>query len=906
MKRRLVAMIAVLVVALLLVVVAIPMLQVPKKEGKVESNLVISEVMYDPFGPDAGHEWIELFNPGPGDEDLAGWKVSNRSGTLYTLPRIVMPPISYLVIVLGLETEDSGLSDLMHVQYANLTNAVLSNEGDEVALSGGELNENTIVDFVCWCSDGDFNPGKAYDVAVAAHSWTAGDFFNGGFPSGNSMVAGFSLARDRFQTETNTSQDWARNGGRDAYFATPGEANAAPYFTTEDGIKLVQTKANQFFMQWGADVLNASHAVLVQSQTWNLSDVSALHRFTVEIGGLEFNFSGEGRYRWWRVDDALWRDNISLVLVSSESVPVMWLNYSRSYEDAGLVQTIKELTECLEFSFDEVGETPEEPPLNVTPTVLVKERYVSNCTTSVTQTGLNHYLVVTNDTRSLGYRGERQWLNFSKDYVIHSDAEIEAWTRLSMTSDKREPLGVSTHYSMITDVGWHRVNDFGEVNLTYFAYNLTYGDARYSNLGDGHFTADRVSESHYVIDWRVHLVREGVEPSSTLDVGGTGDLMIIPRNGENLYKGQFTAIGQTDPVRYCIDGYESVIGGGICAIAGGLIGSLFVGVGAVIGGGVGAAACGAAGYAIEEATEPDTTKPTIEFELGDQGSNKDYGWIKVKITITDDNELAKVKYGSRSSNQGKSWSSTTDPSGKTYTISKTFHNAKCVEDWRTVTIKAWDEAGNMAVKSQQIRVPPRDCTPNVKETKPANKTCCVPVNSTITVVFCKPMNTTSAESAIHVTPFTGYEVQWTDENSTIALQPTSDLMPFTNYTVLITTEAKSCAERPLLENYSFWFITEDPYGPVINVTFLPDTPTVSIPVLSVVGNIMDNVAIIAHGYSIDNSMGFENITFPGPPVPYQSIDWLINLALGENDIVVWAVDVYGNYKEETRTVDFLP
>ena len=41
----------------------------------VSAQVVITEIMYDPSGADAGHEWIELYNPGASVVSLTKWKL---------------------------------------------------------------------------------------------------------------------------------------------------------------------------------------------------------------------------------------------------------------------------------------------------------------------------------------------------------------------------------------------------------------------------------------------------------------------------------------------------------------------------------------------------------------------------------------------------------------------------------------------------------------------------------------------------------------------------------------------------------------------------------------------------------------------------------------------------------------
>ncbi len=149
MSRKL---LAILVVIILIVALAIPIaFLLSQEEERVDSDVRISEVMYDPFGDDAGQEWIELFNAGEEAQDLGGMTVVNRTGeVLCTIADVMLSPGAYFVVSLS-TGED-----------------VLRNQGDEVAVSVGEMKKATIVDFICWSAEDGFQPGNPHDTAIEA------------------------------------------------------------------------------------------------------------------------------------------------------------------------------------------------------------------------------------------------------------------------------------------------------------------------------------------------------------------------------------------------------------------------------------------------------------------------------------------------------------------------------------------------------------------------------------------------------------------------------------------------------------------------------------------------------------------------------------------------------------------
>jgi hypothetical protein len=63
-------------------------------------EIVISEVMPDPFGNDTGQEWIEFHNPGDEPVDMYGWQIRDCGDQKWTLTAkdLVVQPGGYLVI----------------------------------------------------------------------------------------------------------------------------------------------------------------------------------------------------------------------------------------------------------------------------------------------------------------------------------------------------------------------------------------------------------------------------------------------------------------------------------------------------------------------------------------------------------------------------------------------------------------------------------------------------------------------------------------------------------------------------------------------------------------------------------------------------------------------------------------
>lgn len=69
--------------------------------------LIVTEIMDDPRGMDAEREWLELYNPGPGALDLAGWRLESCNGQRAALSGRV-PANSRIVVAASLDEEVNG------------------------------------------------------------------------------------------------------------------------------------------------------------------------------------------------------------------------------------------------------------------------------------------------------------------------------------------------------------------------------------------------------------------------------------------------------------------------------------------------------------------------------------------------------------------------------------------------------------------------------------------------------------------------------------------------------------------------------------------------------------------------------------------------------------------------------
>ena len=67
----------------------------------VLGDVVINEIMYNPSGPDESHEWIEIYNNGPSDQDLTGWtfyEAATNHALTVSQGDILLPEGEYAII----------------------------------------------------------------------------------------------------------------------------------------------------------------------------------------------------------------------------------------------------------------------------------------------------------------------------------------------------------------------------------------------------------------------------------------------------------------------------------------------------------------------------------------------------------------------------------------------------------------------------------------------------------------------------------------------------------------------------------------------------------------------------------------------------------------------------------------
>lgn len=179
------------------------------------AGVCINEVGYymDRSG-DTGKEWIELYNPGPGPQDLSGWDLYPGRTPHYIFPEgFILEPGRFVLVHLRLEGVNTE-RDLYEGTTGVSSNMPNTHASSALFTSAGR---DIIVDFMQYGS-----AGNTYQAtAAAAGIWTAGEFVD-------TAVCGWSLGLRADGADSNRPADWQAFPG-----PTPGYSNVPPPYDLE-------------------------------------------------------------------------------------------------------------------------------------------------------------------------------------------------------------------------------------------------------------------------------------------------------------------------------------------------------------------------------------------------------------------------------------------------------------------------------------------------------------------------------------------------------------------------------------------------------------------------------------------------------------------------------------------------
>jgi hypothetical protein len=152
----------------------------------VAGEIVIAEVLLNPTGTDAGHEWIEIVNRAAEPLDLADLRVADLAAEVPAPAGIIAPGAR---VVLG-QSVDAGKNGGAPVTVAYGTRLALNNDAEEIRICIGTCASGVVIDRLLWKTLGAGYDGHALvvdrDASLICPATqpfgTAGDFGTPGEP----------------------------------------------------------------------------------------------------------------------------------------------------------------------------------------------------------------------------------------------------------------------------------------------------------------------------------------------------------------------------------------------------------------------------------------------------------------------------------------------------------------------------------------------------------------------------------------------------------------------------------------------------------------------------------------------------------------------------------------------------
>ncbi|MEE9340880.1 MAG: lamin tail domain-containing protein [Thermoplasmata archaeon] len=91
-------------------------------------ELIINEVMYDPPGDEVDGEWIEVLVV-EGETDTGGWTLTDFDGHVFTLPPLILPERTYILLRIGKGESELDAGDGRITLYMNFSQPLLNPKG---------------------------------------------------------------------------------------------------------------------------------------------------------------------------------------------------------------------------------------------------------------------------------------------------------------------------------------------------------------------------------------------------------------------------------------------------------------------------------------------------------------------------------------------------------------------------------------------------------------------------------------------------------------------------------------------------------------------------------------------------------------------------------------------------------
>lgn len=232
--------------------------------------VVVNELMYHAASHEAREDYLELFNLGPGFEDLGGWQIGG--GISYLFPEgTVVPPGEFLVMA-----ADPGRFRQVHPEVANVAGPYagrLSNTGEELVLRDARGRE---VDRLRFAQDGEWAARirGPEDYGHRGLVWSATHDGGG---------ASLELIQPRLPNEV--GQNWAASLGANG---TPGRSNSV---AAAEVAPLILDVRHYPAVPRSADSVTVRATVLDEQ---SVAEVRLFHRLDGEPGFAETRMVDDG------------------------------------------------------------------------------------------------------------------------------------------------------------------------------------------------------------------------------------------------------------------------------------------------------------------------------------------------------------------------------------------------------------------------------------------------------------------------------------------------------------------------------------------------------------------------------------------------------------------------------------
>ena len=136
------------------------------------NHIIITEVEYNPSGPEAESEWFELFNPTNEPINISGWTIEEGGGSYYEFSGVTINSGEFLVVTndtIGFNVEHPDVTPGVDMDASGChtdTDCLrLNNTGsDYLILRNGSVAAGAIVDEIMWGTGGFASAGNGESI----------------------------------------------------------------------------------------------------------------------------------------------------------------------------------------------------------------------------------------------------------------------------------------------------------------------------------------------------------------------------------------------------------------------------------------------------------------------------------------------------------------------------------------------------------------------------------------------------------------------------------------------------------------------------------------------------------------------------------------------------------------------